>query len=341
MIITLINGKPMREVTTKLYKGFVEDPTIKITTIDKPSFKWTGKKIPFDLWSQVVSFLRWTQKEFKSEALVTFFYNTKTETWAAWPFPQETNGMTVKSLPEHPLYKEDRGMFRKDWVQAGSIHHHCTTKAFASGTDQHDECNRDGVHITLGKMEDTELDYHIRQCFDGIVTDSALSDWIEDPQWCETIPAPLKYDIAHWSRICIRETEFPALWKERIFKPNFSQPTTPNTQVTQTTIIGKAASTTPSGGTANGKVDRRQLGLAPRESLETRQSNWKNKQRDKLFEVCTSLGVSVMEACTLLSEHPDTTWTREDIEMRRVLQQELLKQGFPSLYLDEIIEDLK
>lgn len=329
MEITLLNGKPVKQVSNSLYTGFVADPSIKITTIDKPTFKWRGAKIPFPLWAQIVSFMRWTQEEFKSEALITLMYNAKNATWAAWPFPQETNGMTVKALEDHPLYKDDRAMFKKDWVQAGSIHHHCTADAFASCTDEQDECNRDGVHITLGKMENTDLDYHIRQVFDGIVTTPVLSDWIDDPEWCNTIPMPLKLDVAHWSRTCVRQIPFPDEWKKRVMKPNFQKPTTH-------TIIG-AVSTKSSEDTKGRDKGRRHV---DEKTVEGWQTQWKREQSEKLMTVCAQLGISISEAATLLSEYPNPSWDVADIELRRALTAELLKNGFPLLYLENIIEDL-
>jgi hypothetical protein len=126
-------------------------------------YKWTGKKMPQDLWWQICAFFEWTYETCKSESQVRLFVNSVTGEWAAWAFPQERNtGMTTKELPDHPQFAIDRQRFNDDWYYYGTVHHHCSMGAFQSGTDEENEKGQDGIHITVGKMGEVRYDVDIR-----------------------------------------------------------------------------------------------------------------------------------------------------------------------------------
>jgi len=42
------------------------------------------------------------------------------------------------------------------------VHHHCSTSAFQSGTDEADEVDREGIHFTVGNLNTDEFDLHCR-----------------------------------------------------------------------------------------------------------------------------------------------------------------------------------
>ena len=222
--LIISNNKVLRSVDTPLYRGYAQATDINIVTEDKVKFEWKGAKIPWKVWTDIVCFLRWTQEAFKEEAMITLFYHPENRTWAAWAFPQEPNGMTIRLLPDVLLYKEDRKQFGAGWIQAGSVHHHCTTSAFQSGPDTADEQDRDGVHVTLGKMTDAVLDTHVRQVFDGIQGKTELIDWIETPPWLTGVPDYLRSDFAAFSLKAVRNEGFPEEWKKRIFEKEATPP---------------------------------------------------------------------------------------------------------------------
>jgi hypothetical protein len=200
-----------------LYQGWA--PAEGFSLVPKPVFHWKKAKIPFDLWCQITTFLRWTQAEHKEEAMATFFYNVPEDKWAVEVFPQKPMGMSVRQLEDHADYKVLRAKYGNGWVQAGSIHHHCNTKAFQSGTDHADETNRDGVHITLGEMLDAELDTHVRVSFDGLMYQSDLSEWIEPPAWWHEAPKFFKDYIDENVLFALaNDAKFPDEWKTRIIK---------------------------------------------------------------------------------------------------------------------------
>lgn len=221
--------KLWKPVDNGLYTGFEPVEDIEIQEC-KPEFQWKGAKIPFTLWGQIASFLRWTQKEFKAEALVTLFYNTDTNEWAAWAFPQEPNGMTIRTLPEHELTKPDRAQFGRGWVQFGSVHHHCTAGAFASGTDKSDEEDRDGFHVTLGKMEEHVMDIHVRQTFGGIVSDTKIEHWVETPDFLNGLPNYMRLDAIGYAFKAVQGIPHNPEWESRIIEKKATVITHPNSQ---------------------------------------------------------------------------------------------------------------
>lgn len=215
MIAIDTNGLVLVPEENDLYTGW--RPSLEYKLMKTAKFHWKRAKIPFVMWEQVVCFLRWSQRKHKDEAMVTFFYNTKDDKWAVEVFPQCGRGMTVDLLEKDPEYAVLRAKYSTDWVQCGSVHHHCTMKAFMSGTDQADEKDRDGVHITLGEMTDPEVDTHIRVSFDGTMYNSCLFDWIQQPDWMELLPAYM-LDVTNMEELIFAlpdNVEFPEEWKAR------------------------------------------------------------------------------------------------------------------------------
>jgi hypothetical protein len=160
-------------------------------TIDQrpPIPQWNGPKIPWAMWQEMVAWCQVTQKKFGSEALVLLFFNQDTNQWFNWYCPQVTNGMTVKADEEDPEYK----LQRKDFpdLQFGTLHHHCTADAFASGTDKSDEEDREGLHFTIGNIGSKEHSLHYRICIQGKCYKGNIVDVIEPP--IEVTQLPEKY----------------------------------------------------------------------------------------------------------------------------------------------------
>lgn len=125
-----------------------------------PVFK--GKKIPRNMWKEILSFMKQSYVKFKSETLVYLFYDEKSNNpWSWWIPPQTTRGMAVQSDPDNPQYKLQRKNYPD--IMFGTVHHHCSTSAFQSGTDELDEITREGIHFTIGNMDKTsDFDIHCR-----------------------------------------------------------------------------------------------------------------------------------------------------------------------------------
>ena len=155
----VVNDNKVYQVNdNKLFTTYdeVEVPEQEVTPI------WKGAKIPLVMWQTIVKFCKHSYDELKSETLIYLFYDeTAEQPWSWWVPPQTTAGMTVKSDPDHVDYAEQRAKFPD--TMFGTVHHHCSTSAFQSGTDEADETQREGLHFTVGNLnKDNDFDVHFR-----------------------------------------------------------------------------------------------------------------------------------------------------------------------------------
>lgn len=152
------NNKVYQVNDNKLFTTYdeVEVPEQEVTPI------WKGAKIPLTMWQTIVKFCKHSYDELKSETLIYLFYDeTAEQPWSWWVPPQTTHGMTVKSDPDHVDYAVQRAKFPD--TMFGTVHHHCATSAFQSGTDEADETQREGLHFTVGNLnKDNDFDVHFR-----------------------------------------------------------------------------------------------------------------------------------------------------------------------------------
>lgn len=106
----------------------------------KETFVLRAKKIPYQLIKEVMAFFYAVHKEHKSEAVVLLCYEK--EEWAVYVPEQSASVTSVKY--------ESNG--NKRFV--GSIHSHPGFGTFASGTDDRDEANFDGIHLIISRFEE-------------------------------------------------------------------------------------------------------------------------------------------------------------------------------------------
>lgn len=318
-LVAIKDGKLYQQKDFGLYSGWQLMDEFLVVDTNKMRTLWRGGKISWTLWEQVVSFLRWSQKTYKCEALLTFFYNRKTKEWKAWPFPQHPVGMTVNYITDHPLYQQDRKMFGDDWMALGSIHHHCTANAFQSGTDKSDEEDRDGIHITLGKMDDMVLDTHARQVFDGAMSDTTLLNWIEMPDWCKAIPLNLRWEVFSKAIPMVGpEPAFDPEWKLRVIeKKTYTAPGAHQGSSTYSAQRGSGVSTS----TATGK-------------------EWRNGRKEALKTICKNLGITCSRAYLLLATTNLHAMPPNDAQQRRILQQECHKVNCPPMWAEDLFSEL-
>jgi len=169
------NNKVYEQVTTDLFTVFKEVDT-PVTPDIVPEFH--GKPIPMFMWHDIMHCMKQTQDQFNSEALVFLFYDADSnQPWSWWLPPQQTNGMTVKSLPDDPEYKKQRAKYPD--LMLGTVHHHCTSSAFQSGTDEADEVNREGLHFTIGHLNKAKFDIHFRMSLGGQCVEMDAHTYIE------------------------------------------------------------------------------------------------------------------------------------------------------------------
>lgn len=225
------NGQLFQYVDRQLFKGYVKAERA-IPTGD-PWMSWTAPCIPYRLWQTIKAFFLDTQKEHKSEALVWLYFTEQPSPkfklpewavaegqWLVWAPPQEGVGMTVKSKEDHPNMKQAEAFIGYDRFASG--HHHCTMTAFQSGTDGADELKQNGLHFTLGKLDEKLLDVHGRMVMGGNMATTNMEDWVElDPRYASLqLPKELLEFASQISLKCRpdKDVTFPAAWKENYLK---------------------------------------------------------------------------------------------------------------------------
>lgn len=189
--------------------------------------KWVGPKIPPEVWYAVTSYFKWCYDLYHSECQVRLYVSPTLNTWKAWAYPQEAKtGMTAREI-DNDLKREQNAQFQyPEWIAMGTVHHHCSAGAFQSGTDQHDEEDVDGLHITVGNLNDKQYSLHARFYRKGLKVDPDMG-WFFDvgnfldtiPEWCQSY---LPKDIVdkHARRLmCTPVTaDIPQLWKDNIIE---------------------------------------------------------------------------------------------------------------------------
>lgn len=163
MKIYLNNGEPIPSGETcyiiakdGIYLQKNLDLVESITPVDKISFleemktfaKLNIPKIPAKTFSNILEFFKEVYSLYKSEAIVLLFYNKNKKTYRIYVPEQTVSGASLD-------YKADVTI--KDHILIGTIHSHAGMSAFHSGTDVKDEENFDGIHFTIGKVNNKDF----------------------------------------------------------------------------------------------------------------------------------------------------------------------------------------
>jgi len=200
---------------------------------------WKGDPIPFQMWQDIIDWCVISYEEFKSETLVFLYYDldTKGSAWSFWIPPQITNGMTVKSDPDSEFFAKERKNFPD--TMFGTVHHHCSSSAFQSGTDHSDELDREGLHFTVGHCnKPDDLDLHLRLTIGDSHGDTNPDDVIQaDPKLqsaYESLSSNYKpnqikqaLDVLHGSSIRSASNNYTKIKKfkkhfDKVSKPKYS-----------------------------------------------------------------------------------------------------------------------
>jgi hypothetical protein len=188
---------------------------------------YSGPKFAPEMWHQVMSFFRWTHQETQSESQVRLYVNHQLGRWGAWAFPQAARtGMGARELPVPETPEKARERFAwwhsepsDDWLYFGTAHHHCAASAFQSSTDEQNEWNQDGLHITAGRMDAEQHDLHARLYLGGNCFEPDLSlFWPIDPDLAARVPAGLHHELARF-QMCGKVTvDFPGAWRANLME---------------------------------------------------------------------------------------------------------------------------
>jgi hypothetical protein len=169
----------------------------KIETVkQEPSIKWKKNPISLETWEDIKNICAFTYKEHNSECLIRLYYSPELDQWAPAFFKQKMTFMTVKD--ELDVEEIERQVPSKSgFVEAGSVHHHCATGAFQSKTDEDDEHGTEGIHITIGKLDESKYELHSRYSQSGSFLAPNMISFFEKPDWLESIPDDWRWRFSY------------------------------------------------------------------------------------------------------------------------------------------------
>jgi hypothetical protein len=209
--------------TQKRFEGLLEANLEHEISKTTGTMDYTGPKIPSLEWHKVLSFFRWCQATYKSECQARLFVNPALGTWRIWAFPQKARtGMTAQEI-ETEETKIQRAQFPDpDWIYFGTIHHHCNGSAFQSSVDRSNEESQDGLHITVGKMDEAEHELHVRFYLGTDEFNPDMSRFWDIGLATALLPERLSNEIARWQMAQKIDVEFPQQWKDNVIEIKYT-----------------------------------------------------------------------------------------------------------------------
>ncbi len=102
-------------------------------------------KIPLNLFCQILSFFRWVEDVYHCEAVSILDYNPDKKLFKILIPDQQVSSASVNY---------ELGAIDSGYKRIGTIHSHSSMPAFHSGVDTDNEKNFDGIHITIGNVND-------------------------------------------------------------------------------------------------------------------------------------------------------------------------------------------
>lgn len=190
----------------------------------KGRYKYLGPKIDKLNWHQLMTFFRWVNTTSHSECQARMFVDPVDKLIRFWAFPQKANtGMTTKEVDGDEFNKQRAELPNAaKLVYHGTVHSHCNMSAFQSGSvgyggDADNEYHQDGLHITMGKLDDKLMDIHARIYVSGIKMDADLSMyWDIGEEIAAAIPSSMHNTVAK-HQMCLKiDVEFPEQWKQNL-----------------------------------------------------------------------------------------------------------------------------
>lgn len=228
--ITDSKGNFYLSFQSELVSGYLPVPIPK----GNPVLRWHGPKIDIEKeWYPATFFMF---EHLKHEVVLRLFCTPDRKEIVVRPFTQiYGTGMHVKEQPTKEDYEEIAAL---GWTDIGTLHSHCTTKAFASGTDTHDEANwPGGLHITVGELDEDRYDIHSRFAWDvpgqelngqvvrkaeRTLQNPALVDWFSLPPYAAEFirnEPELEESIIGYLLTKPMIAPYPAWWNEKLIAP--------------------------------------------------------------------------------------------------------------------------
>lgn len=221
MKCTLVQNQIVRDVTVD---GIVKGSIKYSVTGGTSDVQWTGPVIAPAVWHQILAFFKDTYERTHSECQVRLYLNLRTREWAAWAYPQRLRSMmTTEEIAGEDATKQ-REQFKdsEGWQYLGTVHHHCGASAFQSSTDRINEVNQDGLHITVGKIDEKQYDIHARFYLSGAEFIPDLSLFWDVGEVARALLPKEVHDIVARHQMTTpapANTEFPEQWKANLVEP--------------------------------------------------------------------------------------------------------------------------
>ena len=110
--------------------------------------KMNIKKIPGGQIARVIAFFKEVYAQYYGESIVLLFYDEERKVYKIVPPHQKVTAAACDY---------NKGITIEGMQMIGTIHSHARMSAFHSGVDDHDEEHFDGLHITIGNVNDDEV----------------------------------------------------------------------------------------------------------------------------------------------------------------------------------------
>ena len=189
-------------------------------------------KIKVKQFAKVLSLFKEVYQIYHSEANIILHYNKKKKRYKIDVPKQGVSAAGVDYNNGEHTYK--------DYIRIGTIHSHANMSAFHSGIDQDDEANWDGLHITLGKMDEKYFDISCsimsgserfmvqpQDYIEGIELVEYQEnspyggfEWINNKYVKTTSRKKLGYKI----NVQEKDFKFPKTWLTKIDRPEYTKP---------------------------------------------------------------------------------------------------------------------
>lgn len=185
-ILSVIKGKAYRLNDNNLWTAWHPVTNMNEDEYHGPIYK--GPKIHHLNWAKLLAWMYSVNARLGVECQARLYAERLGDNPSiiAVPFPQEyskMSPMTTKEIPSGKLYEELSAKYPpKSHIYIGSVHTHCNSSAFQSGTDHNDEKDDKGLHITLGRMNDKKrFDMDVRLTYLGDSFIPVMSSWYYHP----------------------------------------------------------------------------------------------------------------------------------------------------------------
>ena len=133
-------------------------------------------KLPLALFRQAEAFFAAVYEKHQSEAVILLLANPVNGEWRI-----EVPRQQIRDGSLHVAYDPASVIASDGFEVFGTMHSHAGIRAFHSGTDDRDEACSDGLHITIGNLDEPARTYAVRWMICGQAFSASLEDVVESP----------------------------------------------------------------------------------------------------------------------------------------------------------------